>query len=40
MEEFTMKLDKNFFDKFEAVWQAVWAYIYDILKYFKVIDAE
>ena len=28
------------FAKFEAVWQAVWAYIYDILKYFKVIDAE
>ena len=35
-----MKLDANFFEKFEAVWQAVWAYIYDILKYFKVIDVK
>lgn len=26
------------FAKFEAVWQAVWAYIYDILKYFEVIE--
>ena len=26
------------FATFEAVWQAVWAYIYEILKYFKVME--
>ncbi len=26
----------EFFEKFEAVWQAVWAYIYEVLKYFEV----
>ena len=24
------------FAKFEAVWQAVWAYIYDVLAYFGI----
>ena len=30
----------EFFAKFEAVWQAVWAYIYDVLKYFEITLGE
>ena len=36
MEEFTMKLDANFFEKFEAIWKAVWEYIYAVLAKFEV----
>ena len=32
----------EFFDKFEAVWQELWAYLYKVLEYFgyKEADAE
>lgn len=29
----------EFFEKFEAVWQAIWAYLYEVFKYFGY-DAE
>lgn len=28
----------DIFAKFEAVWQAVWKYVYAILDYFKVME--
>lgn len=28
------------FAKFEAVWQAIWAYIYDVLAYFGITLGE
>ena len=30
----------EFFEKFEAVWQAIWAYIYKVLEHFGYKDAE